>query len=75
MLYTSKAVGEWLGITDRQVRNLRDQGVLSEVRPGVFDMKICVRQSSQKKPRSGILICGWKQKLLFRQGKATRSNR
>ena len=35
MLYTSKAVGEWLGITDRQVRNLRDQGVLSEVRPGV----------------------------------------
>lgn len=44
MLYTSKAVGEWLGITDRQVRNLRDQGVLSEVRPGVFDMKVCVRQ-------------------------------
>lgn len=43
-LYTSKAVGEWLGITDRQVRNLRDQGVLSEVRPGVFDMKVCVRQ-------------------------------
>ena len=46
MLYTSKAVGEWLGITDRQVRNLRDQGVLSEVRPGVFDMKVCVRQCS-----------------------------
>lgn len=28
-----------------------------------------------KEARSGILICGWKQKLLFRQGKATRSNR
>jgi len=23
---------------------VRDQGVLSEVRPGVFDMKVCVRQ-------------------------------
>lgn len=44
MLYTSKAVGEWLNITDREVRNLRDQGVLSEVRPGIFDMKTVVRQ-------------------------------
>ena len=57
MLYTSKAVGEWLGITDRQVRNLRDQGVLSEVRPGVFDMKVCVRQSEQCK----LLPDGWQQ--------------
>lgn len=43
-LYTSKAIAECLGITDRQVRNLRDDGVLSEVRPGVFDMKTVVRQ-------------------------------
>lgn len=44
MLYTSKAVAEWLGITDRRVRELRDEGVLSEIRPGVFDMKTVVRQ-------------------------------
>ena len=44
MLYTSKAVGEWLNITDREVRNLRDQVLLSEDRPGIFDMKTVVRQ-------------------------------
>lgn len=44
MLYTSKAVAECLSITERRVRELRDEGVLSEVRPGVFDMKTCVRQ-------------------------------
>ena len=48
-LYTSKAVAECLGITDRQVRNLRDEGKLSEVRPGVFDMKTVVRQYLEMK--------------------------
>lgn len=43
-LYTSKAVAEWLGITDRRVRELRDEGVRSEIRPGVFNMKTVVRQ-------------------------------
>ena len=44
MLYTSKAVAEWLSITERRVRELRDEGVLPEVRPGVFNMKRCVRR-------------------------------
>ena len=35
-LYTTKAVAECLGITDRQVRNLRDDGILSEAKPGLF---------------------------------------
>lgn len=43
-LYTAKAVAEVLGITDRQVRNLRDEGVLTEMRPGLFNLKTAVRQ-------------------------------
>ena len=38
-LYTTKAVAECLGITDRQVRNLRDDGILSEAKPGLFNIK------------------------------------
>lgn len=43
-LYTTKAVAECLGITDRQVRNLRDDGILSEAKPGLFNIKTVVRQ-------------------------------
>lgn len=48
-LYTSKVVGEWLGITDREVRALRDKGVLSEEKPGLFKMKSVVREYIQFK--------------------------
>lgn len=48
-LYTSKVVGEWLGITDREVRALRDKGVLSEEKPGLFKMKHVVREYIQFK--------------------------
>ncbi len=44
MLYTSKGMARWLCITDREVRNLRDQGVLPEVRPGVFDAETTVQK-------------------------------
>lgn len=43
-LYTSKAVAEVLGVTERWVRELRDEGVLSEERPGIFNMKTVVKQ-------------------------------
>ena len=29
-LYTSKAIAEWLGLTERRVRQLRDEGVISD---------------------------------------------
>lgn len=38
-LYTSKAVGEWLGLTERRVRQLRDEGVIQEKVPGLYDMR------------------------------------
>lgn len=43
-LYTSKAVAEVLGVTERRVRELRDEGVLTEERPGIFNLKTVVRQ-------------------------------
>lgn len=38
-LYTSKVVAEWLGITERRVRQLRDEGVITEARPGLYDLQ------------------------------------
>ena len=38
-LYTSKVVAGWLGVTERRVRQLRDEGVIEETRPGLYDLK------------------------------------
>ena len=34
-LYTSKVVAQWLCLTERRVRQLRDEGVIVEARPGL----------------------------------------
>lgn len=41
-LYTSRVVAQWIGVTDRRVRQLRDKGVLTEVKPGYYDLKASV---------------------------------
>ena len=41
-LYTSKVVAQWLGLTERRVRQLRDEGVIEEVRPGLYDLQSVV---------------------------------
>lgn len=41
-LYTSKVVAQWLGLTDRRVRQLRDEGVLQEAAPGLYDLRSTV---------------------------------
>ena len=41
-LYTSKVVAQWLCLTERRVRQLRDEGVIEEVRPGLYDLKATV---------------------------------
>ena len=38
-LYTSKVVAQWLGLTERRVRQLRDEGVISEARPGLYELQ------------------------------------
>lgn len=41
-LYTSKAVAAWLGLTERRVRQLRDEGVIAEKQPGLYDLQATV---------------------------------
>ena len=41
-LYTSKVVAAWLGLTERRVRQLRDEGVISETAPGLYDLQATV---------------------------------
>lgn len=41
-LYTSKVVAQWLGISERRVRQLRDEGVIEEQRPGLYDLHATV---------------------------------
>ena len=43
-LYTSKVVAAWLGLTERRVRQLRDEGVISEKAPGLYDLRKTVTQ-------------------------------
>ena len=38
-LYTSKVVAQWLGLTERRVRQLRDEGIISEARPGLYELQ------------------------------------
>lgn len=38
-LYTSKVVAAWLGVTERRVRQLRDEGIISEEMPGLYNLR------------------------------------
>lgn len=38
-LYTSKVVAQWIGVTERRVRQLRDEGVIVEARPGLYELQ------------------------------------
>lgn len=38
-LYTSKVVAVWLGISERRVRQLRDEGILEEKALGLYDLQ------------------------------------
>ena len=43
-LYTSKVIAEWLGLTERRVRMLRDEGVITEARPGLYELQPTVKK-------------------------------
>jgi len=43
-LYTSKVIADWLGLTERRVRQLRDEGVITETRPGLYALRPTVRR-------------------------------
>ena len=37
--YPGKALADWLAVTERRVRQLRDEGVLLEREPGLYELK------------------------------------
>lgn len=41
-LYTCETVADWLALTPRRVRQLRDEGIISERMPGLYEMKATV---------------------------------
>lgn len=43
-LYTAAAVARHLDMTERNVRTLRDKGVLIEYKPGLYDLKTATHQ-------------------------------
>lgn len=38
-LYTSAAIARYLNMTERNVRGLRDKGILTEYKPGLYDLQ------------------------------------
>ena len=54
-LYTSKVIAEWLGVTERRVRQLRDEGVIAETRPGLYALRSPVPRSPDLNIRSRFL--------------------
>lgn len=42
-LYTVTVVAKWLDLTDRRVRQLRDKGIITETRPGLYSLMETVR--------------------------------
>ena len=43
-LYTSAAVARYLDMTERNVRTLRDKGILTEYKPGLYDLQTVTKQ-------------------------------
>lgn len=43
-LYTSKVIADWLGLTERRVRQLRDEGIIEEQAPGLYDLRATTRR-------------------------------
>lgn len=46
-LYTSKVIAQWLCLSERRVRQLRDEGVIQEARPGLYDLQPTVARYIQ----------------------------
>lgn len=43
-LYTVKAVATWLDLTESRVRQLRQQKIITEYQPGLFDLKVVTHE-------------------------------
>ena len=43
-LYTSAAIARYLDMTERNVRTLRDKGILTEYKPELYDLQTVTKQ-------------------------------
>ena len=57
-LYTAAVVAKWLDISERRVRQLRDQKVLEEARPGLYSLKDCIHRYIEYLRKDGQNWCG-----------------
>ena len=48
-LHTTNVVADWLALTPRRVRQLRDEGVLIEKAPGLYDLQSSVVRRSEER--------------------------
>ena len=55
-LYTSKVIADWLGLTERRVRQLRDEGIIEEQAPGLTTRRYIsyLRSGSLADERAGL---------------------
>lgn len=38
-LYKDKVLSQWMGVTPRRVRQLREEGIIEEARPGLYELQ------------------------------------
>ena len=43
-LYTSKAIASWLDLSERRIRQLRDNRIITEYQPGLYDLRTVTHQ-------------------------------
>ena len=71
-LYTSAAVARYLDMTERNVRTLRDKGILTEYKPGLYDLQTATKQYinflRQKNPEAEEKVGGEDPGAENRQG-------
>lgn len=61
-LYTSKVIARWLCLTERRVRQLRDEGVIVEARPGLYELQPTVARYIKYLGGAGKESCTERQK-------------
>lgn len=52
-LYTKKAVASWLNLTETRIRQLHKEGILSEERPGLYDLQTATHEYIEYLRRGG----------------------
>lgn len=60
-LYTSKVIAQWLCLTERRVRQLRDEGVIVEARPGLYELQPTVARYIKYLGGAGKESLKWEQ--------------